>query len=57
MDILGGSAFVKNTKSTCGKVLRGRKTNESHYIPQEAALEAVDLLLQRVYRRYRQKAE
>ena len=55
--ILGDSAFVNNTNTTHGKVLRGRKTNETNNTPESAALAAVDVILQRVMPSERQSAE
>ena len=55
--ILGDSAFVNNTSTTNGKVLRGRKTNEVNDIPESAALAAVDLIMQRIMPSERQSAE
>ena len=55
--ILGDSAFVNNTTATNGKVLRGRKSNETREIPESAALAAVDALLQRIMPSERQSAE
>ena len=46
--ILGDSAFVNNTNVTNGKVLPGRKTNETWDIPESATLAAVDIILQGV---------
>lgn len=55
--ILGGSAFVNDTKLTNGKVARGRKANEASDIPESAALAAVGLALQRAMPSGRQSAE
>lgn len=55
--ILGDSAFVNNTQTTHGKVIRGRKTNETSDIPESAALAAVDIIMQRVMPSERQSAE
>lgn len=43
--ILGDSAFVNNTTTTNGKVIRGRKSNETSNIPLSAELCAVDIIL------------
>ena len=55
--ILGDSAFVNNTSTTNGKVLHGRKSNETRDIPHSAYLSAVDIILQRVMPSERQSAE
>lgn len=57
MDILGDSAFLNNTIKTCGKVVRGRKTNETYEIPEAAAIDAVEFLIQRLYPSKRQSSE
>ena len=55
--ILVDSAFVDNTSVTNGKVLQGRKTNETWDIPESAALAVVDIILQRFMPSERQSAE
>lgn len=57
MAILGDSAFVNNVRITNGKIVRGRKANETSDIPNSACLAAVDLILQRVMPSERQSAE
>lgn len=53
--ILGDSAFV--TRNMGGKVVQGRKTNETSDIPNDAVLAAVDLIVQRIMPSDRQSAE
>ncbi|CDF33017.1 unnamed protein product [Chondrus crispus] len=55
--VLGDSAFVNNLKATNGKVVRGRKSNETNDIPCSLALAAVDTILQRAMPSERQSAE
>jgi len=55
--ILGDSAFVNNTSTTKGKVLRARKSNEASSIMESAELYAIDIILQRVMPSERQSAE
>ena len=57
MAILGDSAFVNNTSVTNGKIVRGRKANETSDIPVSAELGAVDIILQRIMPSERQSAE
>ena len=57
MAILGDSAFVNNTRITNGKIVRGRKSNETADIPESAALAAVDIILERIMPSERQSAE
>lgn len=52
MAILADSAFV--TRTTNGKIVRARKTNETNAIPHSTFLAAVDVILQRIYPSERQ---
>ena len=57
MAILGDSAFVKNSRVTNGKIVRGQKANEVSDNPESSALAAVDIILLRVMPSERQSAE
>lgn len=57
MALLGDSAFVNNARVTSGKIIRGRKSNETSDIPEASALSAVDIILQRIMPSERQSAE
>lgn len=57
MAILGDREFFNYTRTTMGKVVRGRKKNDKYEIPQSAAMAAIYVILQRIYPSERQSAE
>ena len=57
MAILADSAFVTSMKTTNGKIVRARKTNETSSVPNPTYMAAEDLIPQKVYSSERQSAE
>lgn len=57
MAFLAHSAFVTSTKTTNGKIVHTRKTNETKSIPASAYLAGLELVLQRVYPSERQSGQ
>lgn len=55
--ILCDSAFTVDAKSTDGKIVRAKKTNETKELCSSWELSAVELVLQRIYPSERQSAE
>ncbi len=55
--VLGDSAFINTTSTTGGKVVRGRKSNETNDVPESPESFAIDIILQRVMPSERQSAE
>ena len=55
--ILGDSAFVTRARVVHGKIVRSRKSSETHDVPLSAMLAAVDAVLQNAMPSERQSAE
>lgn len=55
--IIGDSAFINNTRSTNGKIICARRTNETSGIPESQELAAIDLILQHIMPTERQSAK